>query len=939
MAGFGGTNAHAIIEEYKGDTSLGDVRAASQDTNTSACALPLVLSAKSERSLKSTMERMLQHLKTNTETDMTDLAWTLLRKRSLLPFRHALVGHTREAVCLALENAIKESSSLVTDFSSVKPSKEKPRLLGVFTGQGAQWPGMLRALLLGIPHVSDIVAELDHSLQTLPTKYRPSWTLQEQLKLQGDASNVADATFSQPLCCAVQIVLVRLLAAVGMRFDKVVGHSSGEIAAAFAAGFISASQAIRVAYIRGLVSKNASSPGGQDGAMLAAGVSPEDAKELCELEAFEGRICIAASNSPDSTTLSGDADAILEVQAILEDESKFARVLKVDKAYHSHHMLPCSVPYIEALVDCGCATADGTEAGASSAVWYSSVFENRRMRPSDVTAEYWKDNLVSPVLFMQAVENAAIEDGSLDAAVEVGCHPALKAPCLTTIKTIVSEELPYTGCMYRGQNDLEAFAGALGYLWERFGLSAVPDPDGFILTVVSSQRRPRSLSKALPQYPWDHSRKYWTESRTIAAHLHGSTPHLLLGSLSASSTSSTLQWQNTFRPRDHEWLQGHALQGQAVFPAAGYVIMAMEAAIHIAGQRSVKLLEVLDMSIDKAVTFDDENSPAELVLTAKLLTEHGDTTEQIVLSFDIDSCLAKESKLSTSAKGQVVVTLGEASTSQHALPPAQDEHPHMNNVDMKVFYRELDELGYDYSKDFRCIYSMRRADARATGTMIHPRLDDGPRRITLHPASLDLAFQSIMGAYSAPGDKRLRAIYVPVHVDRIVLDPTLCASTLETSADHSVNFNTVNTYDKGDVLAGDVEVFDSNNDRAVLYQVENLLLKPLSPPSAAEDHPAFTKTVWGPQSPEKLLDNPKLWATEQDQEVIPVIERICYFYMKDFISQLTDEDRANATKPHQRYIYWNEHVSAKVKEGTWHEWYDSSWEADTREQIEKLCAE
>lgn len=151
--------------------------------------------------------------------------------------------------------------------------------------------------------------------------------------------------------------------------------------------------------------------------------------------------------------------------------------------------------------------------------------------------------------------------------------------------------------------------------------------------------------------------------------------------------------------------------------------------------------------------------------------------------------------------------------------------------------------------------------------------------------------------------------------------------------------NTTNTYDKGDYLAGDAEVFDQNNDRAVLYQVENLRLKPLSPPSASKDHRAFTKTVWGPLAPEKLLDDPKLWATEQDKEVIPVIERVCCFFMRDFISQLTKQDRVNATKPHKRYIYWNEYVSARVKEGTWHEWYHPSWEDDTREQIEKLCAD
>ncbi|KXH63779.1 beta-ketoacyl synthase domain-containing protein [Colletotrichum salicis] len=926
--GFGGTNAHAIIEEYKPSASSSETTSKPESQLISAAyALPLVLSAKSERSLKSLMKQTAQFIKSNPDTDMLDLFWTLLRKRSILPYRQTVVGSSREAITLALENVISENASLEPNLRSFTTSQEKPRLLGVFTGQGAQWPGMLRSLISAIPHVRDIVAELDQSLQTLPVEYRPSWTLYEQFLLEDEVSNVSKASFSQPLCCAVQIVLVRLLAAAGVEFTTIVGHSSGEIACAFAGGFISASQAIRIAHLRGLTSKHAGSPNGGEGGMLAAGTSLEDAQELCELEMFQGRISVAASNSPDSTTISGDADALAELQTILEDESKFVRMLKVDKAYHSHHMIPCSSHYIKALTDCGCDVADGA---GSSVAWYSSVHQNKRMKASDVTAEYWNDNLVSPVRFMQAVEAAAIEHKSLDAAIEVGCHPALKAPCLATLKTVLSEDMPYTGCMQRGSDNVQAFASAVGYLWERLNLGAV-DPDSFISKVLAPGKSLRSLSKTLPRYPWDHSRTHWNETRAIKAHLHGSRPHLLLGSLSPSSTSSSSQWHNTVRPRDQEWLQGHALQGQAVFPAAGYIVMAMEAALQMAGGRSVQLLEVLDMSIDKAVTFEDENSPAELIVAVDTLVSQ---PGQIKLGFTIDSCLAKESRPSTSATGQLVVTFGDSSS--NVLPPANEDPPHLTTVNIKNFYRELDELGFDYSKDYRCIYNLGRADAKATGVMAFPRLDDGSRPIVLHPASMDLAFQTIMGAYSAPGDKRLRSIYVPVHIDRISLVPALCASVAESDSAPVVHFNTANTYDKGDVLAGDATVFSSGNDKQVLYRIENLLLQPLSKPSEAEDHKAFTKTVWGPLKPQALLDNPDLWATEQDKQVIPIIERICYFYMKEFVSQLTEEDRTNATLPHQRYIYWNEHVSAKVKEGTWHEWYDPSWESDTREQIELL---
>ncbi|GKT71322.1 polyketide synthase [Colletotrichum tofieldiae] len=922
--GFGGTNAHIIIEEYKPDNTE---RIRPRSETASTLGLPLVFSSKSETSLRKSMESVLNLINTSPELDVLDLAWTLFRNQSVLPLRYSIAGHSKESITAALETAIGDVKlSANSDVKSL--SSEKISILGIFTGQGAQWPGMVRGLLSTVPYVKHIVAELDRSLQSLPTEYRPSWTLYEQIFLEDTSSNVSKAAYSQPLCCATQIVLVQMLAAAGIKFTAVVGHSSGEIACAFAAGLISASQAIRVAYLRGLTSQFAGSPRGEEGAMLAAGVSFEDAQELCELEAFEGRICVAASNSPDSTTISGDMDAILQVQGILEDESKFARLLKVDKAYHSYHMQPCAKPYMDALVACGCEVADGDE---SSVAWYSSVYSSKRMNLSNVTGEYWKDNLVNPVLFMHALEEAAMEHQSIDVAVEVGCHPALKAPALSTLKRIGINELPYTGCMQRNADDVDAFAGALGYVWERFATLEPIEVDRFISTV--SHEKPKNISKSLQRYPWDHSRLYWSESRTIASFLHGPRPHLLLGSPTASSTASVLQWRNIFRVKDHEWMQGHGLQGQALFPAAGFVVMAMEAGISVAGDRSIKLLEVFDISIDKAIIFEDETSPAELILTAKIVSDPSDTT-RVTLGFTIDSCLSKETKLSTSAQGRVVVTFGP--TSSDTLPPVQGEYPHMIDLDINYFYRELDALGYCYDKSYRCISEMRRADSRSAGSLPNFRLDDQGHPLVLHPATLDLSFQTIMGAYSHPGDKRLRSLYVPVHVDRIAVVPGL--SKMAQASSSQLYFSTANTYDKGDFFAGCVEATDDSSDRAPIFCVENLVLKPLSPPTASEDHRAFTTTFWGPFMPDKLLDDPALWATEEDKRIMPIIERIVYFYIRKFLGDLTAEDRQNATAPQQSYIHWYDNVMIDVAAGR-HQWYNKSWEEDTSAYIEQLCKE
>jgi hypothetical protein len=400
-------------------------------------------------------------------------------------------------------------------------------------------------------------------------------------------------------------------------------------------------------------------------------------------------------------------------------------------------------------------------------------------------------------------------------------------------------------------------------------------------------------------------------------------------------------------PRDIEWLDGHALQGQTVFPAAGYIIMAMEGAWKIASQRSiqVQLLEILDMDINKAVVFEDENSMVDLNLSAKVTSEHAGDGQVMVLDFIIDSCLAKESELSRSARGQLIITPVEDSSSnpdsfavsgQPILPPPEESHPHMNRVNIDSFYRELDAMGYDYSKDFRRLRTMRRADSKASGTFAFLELRDevrGDERLLLHPAPLDIAFQTVIGAYSSPGDRRLRSLYVPTHIDRIGLAPDVCLAASESGADE-LAFNTTNTYDAGDFLSGDIEVFNAEN--ATLFQVDNIIFKPFSPPDPSTDHRLFAKWFWNPLTTDKLLDNPKHWATSQDEEAIPIIERIVFYYIKSSLSNLAETDRRDTAPYLQKQIEWFKHIQTEARQGT-HLWYQKTWEEDTADEIHKLC--
>lgn len=195
---------------------------------------------------------------------------------------------------------------------------------------------MGRDLVIHCPLFRKSLERCESALKALPNG--PSWSLVQELAIEGTNSRLSEGEVSQPLSAALQIALVDLLQAAGVHFDAVVGHSSGEVGAAYAAGIVGLRDAMGIAYYRGLVAHLAQGSAGQVGAMIAIGMDFEAATDFCSQLKFAGRIGIAASNSPRSATLSGDLEAIHEAKAVLHEENLFARILKVDKAYHSHHM-------------------------------------------------------------------------------------------------------------------------------------------------------------------------------------------------------------------------------------------------------------------------------------------------------------------------------------------------------------------------------------------------------------------------------------------------------------------------------------------------------------------------------------------------------------------------------------------------------------------------
>lgn len=934
--GFGGANAHAILEAYEPDSDMLPIDDSENPVYTS-----MNFSAASESALRAMLRRYADYLDDHPAVSLRDLSMTLNTRRPTFAFRTSLFGCTMEQLSQRLRERSAANINALISVTSSRTVVDRPRVLGVFTGQGAQWKRMGAELLETSPRAASILDELEHSLSQLPDG--PSWSIKDELTAGEEKSRVNEAAISQPLCTAVQIVLVDLLSSAGIKFHTVVGHSSGEIAAAYAAGYISASDAIRIAYYRGAHLYRAQGPGGEQGAMMAAGSSMEDAEELCNLKAFKGRITVAASNSPTSVTLSGDSDAILQAQEILDDEGKFARLLKVDKAYHSHHMQPCVESYRQCLVNCIITVNRRPKhrgSNSNTTTWISSVYGEDVVEYQDeLNADYWIRNMALPVLFSQALEFAVAECGPFDLAVECGPHPALKGPALQVLKATGVDNIPYTGLLSRGQPDVESLASALSYLWQALGENVI-DYRSFDSFIAGPQKPAASIVADLPTYAWDHERSFWHESRQYNANrTKTEPPHELLGTKCPDGTAKQHRWRNMLRPREIPWLSGHQVQGQMVFPATGYVSAAIEAVLVLAKSdaRQVQSIAVHDFTIGQAITFNDEYASVETQVT---LTDVHDEPSGWACTFAFYSASAtatsnQGSSLEQNASGHISVTLGEPL--HDLLPPSFGQDYGLIGVDQDRFYEALGRMGFEYKGPFRALSKLQRRMGLGTGVIQNPTTTDPAHNLLIHPATLDAAVQSIILAYCYPNDGRLRSVHLPTGIKRIQLNPVLLEKYAGQYA--LLPFRAAANTDPSSTTTGvdgDVDIFDEAGTDT-LIQLEGLQTKPLASATPEDDVPLFLETKWGLETPSMQAALSQRPDMSHRSQLCFDIERVAFFYLRHLAIESSQTDRQAAATHHQRLFEYIDHTITEVQSGK-AKFARTEWMQDTIEETRALIA-
>lgn len=897
--GFGGTNAHAILE------SIGVSPTYSLSSSHSKPAdwdgvIPFVFSAHSEKALGNLLAAYVQYLKKNPGIDIADLAWSLFRRRTTFSHKLAVYAPSSESLQGKLQDEITRRQSNQSSAITSKPTVKAPRLLGVFTGQGAQWPQMGLDLLRASSDATAWLDSLQASLDQLPAEYQPHYSLRGELSASPTESRLHLAEISQPLCTAVQIMLVKFLRSLKIEFSAVVGHSSGEIAAAYAAGFLSETEAIRIAHLRGHLTSLAGS-NGQQGAMTAVGMSVNDAQEICQSSTYLGRVTIAAVNSSSSVTLSGDAQAVRELEGQLKDQEIFARLLKVNMAYHSHHMFPCSEPYIRALEDCHIQPRSPT-----GAKWFSSVYGGQQMGPVESWAlqgSYWSDNMVSTVLFTQAV-TAAARNSSYDMIVEVGPHPALKAPVLNVLSEISPNgtAMPaYTSLLRRFTSGVESSAAAIGDFYSYIGSDHVD-----IETYARHFHKKDSfkLVKGLPCYPFDRSNLYWAESRSSKSFSReAGRPHQLLGSLCPETVEGEYRWRNFLRQPEIEWLSGHCIQSQVVFPATGYVAMALEAICLLAGDRQVQLFDIQDLSIKSAIAISEDDLGTETLFKVDELTENGN---QLSASFSCSSTVGGNFQQCSS--GRCTVTFGDQSAS--LLPSKQIQSQKMLEIDIDSFYHHLGELGYGYTGLFRGISSLMWKKGSSSGLLHNACQLDPTSPLALHPALMDLLLQAMLAAVGKPGDQQLYTLHIPVSLGRIAINPAFCgapASRLGSELPFEATLTSVGR----EGATGDAALFDTSGNGIV--QIEGIEVTPLMRPTSADDRQLFFGVHWGPLLPD--LSSSPSYLTIGEADRCHWAERLALAYISDVHANLTADDRAKLDWHGSKVVAWIDHVLSLTREG------------------------
>ncbi|THF70281.1 SDR family NAD(P)-dependent oxidoreductase [Deinococcus sp. Arct2-2] len=735
--GFGGTNAHVVLDSAPPMPDLQAKSVQPQSTQPQNRAEFMPLSARSPEALRAVAEQYRDFSAAHPDLPLSELAATLGRQREHHPYRLSLAPRSHPEWQEQLQAFLDGEMRAGMAQGRTVAEGERVPLAFVFAGMGPQWWAMGRELLGkgGEPVFRAALEEIDALLAV-----HTGWSLLAELTRPEEESRINETQIAQPAIFALQVALARLWASWGVLPDVIIGHSLGEAAAAHIAGALSLPDAVHLIYQR---SRLQHSTAGQ-GKMLAVTLPPLEAAAL--VAEFPGRVSVAAINSPTDLTLAGVTADLETIAARLTAADVFNAFLKVDVPFHSPVMEQIRAEFFTVM--------GGLVPRAPTIPLMSTTF-GRYVEGAELDVTAWWHNIRQSVLFEGGI--GQMLQGGPHVFLEVSAHPALSAS-LTRCIAAAPQTHARTGSVVlpslrRLEPERVTLLGSLGRLYTLGREMAWPR----IHTAA-----PRHLP--LPLYPWQHER-HWNETARAHRERLGLKLHPLLGERQDSATPA---WENVLDAYSTPDLRDHVVQGEVVFPGAGYVEMALAAARETFDESGAVLSDIT--FAEALILPPGEGRVVQTVVDARHALHVHSRPASAADAAGSDDAAEEDWTPHASA---TLRRLGGHLARQESLPMLRARCPRPYPTD--AFYAQFHALGLQYGPHYRGLSEvwLGAGNGEALG-MLRPALahEDG----LFPPPVLDACFQLLLGAVASLPDAPEGRLYLPVQIRELIFTPAADSS-------------------------------------------------------------------------------------------------------------------------------------------------------------------
>ncbi|MBL6449389.1 SDR family oxidoreductase [Fulvivirga sp. 29W222] len=683
--GWGGTNGHTILEEYKPKTNLFN---SAKKIHNHKFVLPI--SARSEKALTDYVKSYTNYLKYSINGAPNEFIHTVtataLRKPAF-EFSKAFAADSKQEMIEKLDEYLKSPEINST-------SIEKQKVVFVFPGQGSQWIGMGRDLYATEPIFKKAIDECEAAF----SKYC-NWSLTAQLKANVSTSRMNEINVIQPALCAMQIALARLWESIGLKPDAVTGHSMGEVAAAYISGSITLDEAARVICTRSKLMKTVS---GKGGAMAVTELTVPEAEEI--IKKYTG-LSVAVNNSPKSTVIAGDQKIINELLEELERQGKFCRQVKVDVASHSAQMEPLKDQLAKAL--------QNINPRQNKIPLYSTV-KNREVSGEELNNGYWVDNLRNGVQFAGIMEELIKKE--FNTFIEVSPHPVLTTAITECLEAFNGHGI-VSGTLARNKSEE-------GELYNNFDLLY---QQGIRFDWKTFYSNPKIPFIKLPSYPFQRATYALTERKQN--HNTKREGHPWLGKeMKLAQLTGLHFWEAQFSIDEFPYLKDHVVTGKIVLPGVSYVEMLHAAVAQLTGSHQVV---IKDLRFKSSVIIDSDEK-----VSVQLKVQKGEDTSTFTFYQIADGQWVE------TASGIYILnnSIAEGTTENTEFE---------GNMDTEALYEQLQTLGLQYGPYFRGIQKINVNGRHIRASVaVKDILKYSLNQYGFHPAVLDACLQTLFATQS-----------------------------------------------------------------------------------------------------------------------------------------------------------------------------------------------